>query len=250
MHCSNLGALLLACAAMGVAAPAWAQAGARPDTGKLRCESRDGRLRECPADVRGGVRLAKQLSRSQCLRGRTWGASRDGVWVSQGCRAEFVYGLGSDVDAKTVGRRDRTLKCESKDGRWKHCLVQAEGQVELSRQLSRSSCLRNQTWGVDQRGVWVSGGCRAEFRITSPEVERGGGSIQLVRCESKDGSQEHCPVNTRGGVRVSRQISRAACIEGHSWRFDRSGIWVKEGCRADFEVGFRDEPGWGLGRND
>ena len=252
MHCNNLLAVLFGFATIAAAPTALAQYGGAPGAGTVRCESRDGRLRECPIQLGGGgVRVAKQLSRTECVRGRTWGVSRDGVWVSDGCRADFAYGYGAENDDdRRIGSRDRTLRCESKDGRWKHCATGEEGRVEFSRQLSRSNCLRNQTWGIDPRGVWVSGGCRAEFRISASDGRPDRGAAQGVRCESNDGRQEHCPVNTRGGVRVARQISRTTCIEGHNWRFDRNGIWVKEGCRADFEVGYRHDPGWGLGRNE
>ena len=33
----------------------------------------------------------------------------------------------------------------------------------LSTQLSSSGCYQGDTWGYDNRGVWVSGGCRADF---------------------------------------------------------------------------------------
>lgn len=250
MH-RNLTGVLIGIVALGAAPAATAQFADAQGTGTVRCESRDGRLRECPIDTRGGVRLSKQLSRSECLRGRTWGISRDGVWVSDGCRADFAYGYGmGDANDRDVRSRDRTVRCESKDGRWKHCPTDVEGRVEFVRQLSRGTCLRDQTWGVDPRGIWVSGGCRAEFRIATYEAGPDRGGVQVVRCESNDGRQEHCPVNTRGGVRIARQISRVACIEGHNWRFDRNGIWVKEGCRADFEVGHQHDPAWGLGRNE
>lgn len=59
----------------------------------------------------------------------------------------------------------------------------------------------------------------------------------LVRCESRDRRTRYCAIDTRGGVRLARQHSRAACIQGLTWGFDRRGIWVSDGCRARFEVG-------------
>lgn len=56
----------------------------------VRCESVDGRTRECAADTRDGVRLVRQLSKSACLEGRNWGYGRDRIWVSQGCRGESL----------------------------------------------------------------------------------------------------------------------------------------------------------------
>jgi Protein of unknown function (DUF3011) len=46
-----------------------------------------------------------------------------------------------------------------------------------------------------------------------------------------------CNVNTSGGVRLVRQRSDADCIYNRTWGYDRRGIWVDRGCRADFEVG-------------
>jgi len=37
-----------------------------------------------------GVQLVRQISRSACIEGQTWGYARNGIWVSQGCRAEFL----------------------------------------------------------------------------------------------------------------------------------------------------------------
>ena len=45
------------------------------------------------------------------------------------------------------------------------------------------------------------------------------------------------PVNTNGGVRLIRQRSDADCVYARTWGYDRNGIWVDRGCRADFEVG-------------
>jgi hypothetical protein len=46
-----------------------------------------------------------------------------------------------------------------------------------------------------------------------------------------------CGVNTSGGVRLVRQRSDADCVYNRTWGYDRRGIWVDRGCRADFEVG-------------
>ena len=37
--------------------------------------------------------------------------------------------------------------------------------AELVRQISGSPCIRGNTWGVDNRGLWVDRGCRAEFEV-------------------------------------------------------------------------------------
>ena len=248
--------LILAVALTGiVTAPgAMAQYSAPDNRGvqTLRCESVDGRERHCPADTRGGVRMVRQLSRSACEEGRSWGLDRAGVWVGQGCRAEFEIGRGGHEwgDRGSIGR---VVRCESDSGRSNLCVMDTRRGVELVRQLSRSACIRERNWGWNDQGVWVSGGCRAEFR------SRGGGGggrndrapmpgVQSIRCESVDGRQRHCPIDTRGGVRLVRQLSRTACIEDRNWGHDRRGVWVQDGCRADFESGDRHDPRWGGGR--
>jgi hypothetical protein len=60
----------------------------------------------------------------------------------------------------------RVLRCESHDGRYNFCgALGGVGNVEIRRQLSDSTCRRNQTWGYRSGGVWVDRGCRAEFII-------------------------------------------------------------------------------------
>ncbi len=103
------------------------------------------------------------------------------------------------------------------------------------RQLSRSACVRGQSWGVDGRGIWVSGGCRGEFRVDG----RGGygpPASGRFTCESSNGAHRVCDSGSRGDVRLVRQLSRSACIEGRSWGRERGRVWVDRGCRAEFEV--------------
>ena len=71
----------------------------------LRCESKDGEDNVCPADVRGGVRLLRTLSRTDCDENETWGVGAAGVWVKDGCRADFVLGYGGSVGSGRAARR-------------------------------------------------------------------------------------------------------------------------------------------------
>ena len=40
----------------------------------------------------------------------------------------------------------------------------------------------------------------------------GGGYGNTIRCESNDGRTRECAMDTRGGVQLVRQISKAACV--------------------------------------
>jgi len=63
------------------------------------------------------------------------------------------------------------------------------------------------------------------------------GDGRTVYCASDDGRRHECLVDTTGGVTMSAQRSTAPCVQGRSWGFRRSFIWVDNGCRADFAVG-------------
>jgi hypothetical protein len=125
--------------------------------GRVRCESRERRTIYCNVDTRGGVRLVHQLSDHRCVRGSNWGANERGIWVTDGCRAEFE--LGTDSRHGYGG----TFRCESTDNRTRYCNVDTRYGVSLVRQLSRSACIEGRSWGATREGVWVSRGCRAEF---------------------------------------------------------------------------------------
>ena len=138
---------------------------------------------------------------------------------------------------------DDLIRCESRDGRTERCATSG-GDVELVRQLSSNACVRGRTWGADARSVWVSSGCRAEFRTDDRygNYNYGSGngngytnSDGAFRCESRDGRTERC--NTHGGrVQFVRQLSDTPCVRGQSWGIDSRGVWVSNGCRALFRA--------------
>lgn len=227
------------------AVPGARAAGDAPPEGRvIRCESIDGRTRECPVDATGGARLLRQLSQAACVEGRSWGRMRRSIWVTQGCRAEFLAfssdgrrGYGSGYGYGNGGPLGRTLRCGSENGRWKHCSADTRAGVELVRQVSRSACIRGQSWGLDHTGIWVNGGCRAEFRIGERDADGAQPEATRFRCESEDGKPRSCGAVGRGGVRLVRQLSRAECVAGRSWGVARGQVWVDQGCRAEFETG-------------
>lgn len=81
------------------------------------------------------------------------------------------------------------------------------------------------------RGDWSNDGRDRNGRA-------GDYSGQSIYCASDDGRRHTCAINTSGGnVRLVTQKSGSNCVQGRTWGFDRAGIWVDRGCRADFEVG-------------
>jgi hypothetical protein len=62
---------------------------------------------------------------------------------------------------------------------------------------------------------------------------------EQITCESHSGRSEACgTIQAGSSVRVSRQLSGTACVEGKNWGTgpDLDSIWVSGGCRAVFDV--------------
>jgi hypothetical protein len=209
----------------------------------VTCESVNEGRRECAADTRSGVQLVRQLSGSSCRFGRDWGYDRDGIWVDNGCRAEFAVASsgrsapgyyppssGTGIGTGTI------IVCSSTDGGRTRCPADTSYGVSLSRQLSDRECERNRTWGYDNDGIWVTGGCRAEFTLGDRGFRNDGAAQRgaTIVCESRDDKRVHCPADTRWGVSLSRRLSDARCERNRTWGYDRNGVWVDEGCRAEF----------------
>src|SRR4051794_22921048 len=59
----------------------------------------------------------------------------------------------------------------------------------------------------------------------------------VFTCSSDDGRLHSCRVNTDSPIQFVRQRSDAQCVQGQTYGIDRGGVWVTNGCRADFAVG-------------
>lgn len=125
-----------------------------------------------------------------------------------------------------------TIRCESQDGRYQSCAANTSGGVSLSRQLSQQGCWQNDTWGYDRNRVWVTRGCRAEFRVGS----------------SRSGSSDGAKV---AGVVILGAIAAAAIAnknrDDHHDRYDRDDY--RHDYRNDYDYGYGDGYYGGGNRN-
>lgn len=133
------------------------------------------------------------------------------------------------------------ITCSSNDGNRNWCSIGPSRDVRLVRQISGSPCVRNSTWGVDRRGLWVDRGCRAEFVVAAggpppPRPGPPGGGGAVITCSSNDGNRNWCGIGSARDARLVRQISGSPCVRNSTWGIDRRGLWVDRGCRADFRV--------------
>jgi DUF3011 family protein len=133
----------------------------------------------------------------------------------------------------------RTVQCESQNDRYAYCRTYTSGRVRLQRQLSDAPCREYETWGMDGdgSGIWVRNGCRAVFVVGGGGGGGGGRRGGTITCKSEHFEYNRCLVyQGRGKVRLSRQLSDASCVRGSSWGVERDGIWVNNGCAAEFEI--------------
>ena len=174
---------------LGVSAPAQAR---HDET--VECRSRGYDYTECVASFRH-PQLVQRLSDSECVENRSWGVKRNGViWVSAGCAAVFAEsderysnpdredhrGREDDRDRRDNysdshdrhdDRRDdrrhrerpsQVLECRSRGYAFTRCDANWNS-ARLLEQLSDSSCVEGESWGVDDDGLWVDKGCAGRF---------------------------------------------------------------------------------------
>src|SRR5262245_371480 len=58
-----------------------------------------------------------------------------------------------------------------------------------------------------------------------------------LSCTSKPGETNHCAADTSAGVLLNRSTGAAPCLLGKTWGYDQKGVWVSDGCSAEFTVG-------------
>jgi hypothetical protein len=210
---------------------------------RLVCESYRGQRQHCRADTSGGVRLIKQVGYNSCQ--GNWGYDYYGVWVANGCRAEFQIDRYQDH----YGQTDDVVRCESYSYRRQVCASNLQGaEVQLIHQLSNRSC--NGNWGFNQNEIWVSNGCKADFRISRNNYDSG---IRdgLVECRSTGTRIEHCQVPELQSIELVQERGgsyRNSCRG--NWGYSSHGIWVRNGCDAQFRVVEYHEPNYGNNGNN
>ena len=230
----------------------------------VRCESIEQRDAYCRIERGSDVRIVRQLSNQACTQGRNWDYNDSQIRVSGGCRAEFLvtrdddrygdrdrdrddrYGDGRYNDGRYANNGGQMIHCASRNrtrGRT-HCGVPNQRYTLVGRS---ANCVEGRTWGRDQRGLWVSGKCSANFSMATRRDwrdDRRGDQAQNLRCESTGNGRTYC--GDGSGRYTLTDTRNAYCVEGRTWGTDQRGLWVSGNCRAVFtRTSYRDDP-----RND
>jgi hypothetical protein len=143
MNQKGLGVVLVLIGAAFLAAGAQAQQSA---TTTVACSSGAGARQHCSANTSAGVLMARTTGSGACLLGKTWGYDDGGVWVLDGCSAEFIVmgtdGAGSVVNAQPDSQEKQVLvlaATETAQG-----AAPAEVEVNAAKKEVSPS---NETWG-------------------------------------------------------------------------------------------------------
>lgn len=145
------------------------------------------------------------------------------------------------------------LQCESYNNETNTCKI-SQGtlnNVSLSTELY-GSCVQGSSWrfGVDSISVWNN--CRAVFNLYGygivipiqyvPDNNSYFPSSTVITCGPANGSNENsCPFSLGKitSVSVLKKLSSASCLEDEGdWGYTKDSIWVANGCRAKFTVGY------------
>lgn len=73
--------------------------------------------------------------------------------------------------------------------------------------------------------------------LTSVGARTAAAQAGKITCESTAGDYNYCRVDTDNTVQLERKLSLSECRYNYSWGYDRRGIWVDRGCRAEFSYG-------------
>lgn len=228
------------------AAPQWYSGG--PISRSIVCESISGRERFCAAPIGGAVRVVRTFSSAPCVQGESWRWDVRGIYVRNGCRAQFAYrvndpwgGGWGDDDGWNGEHGWREIRCGALANEENFCPAPNDGRVRLVRQESRAECREGRTWRAERDGIRVRNGCVGRFVYREAE---GGWGMPVqpieIRCSSRNQRWALCPVDIVGPVQLVKQDSHAPCELDWTWgTYGNEGIWVSDGCRARFRVNGR-----------
>ena len=91
--------------------------------------------------------------------------------------------------------------------------------------------------------VLLAGPCYAQAvssgasNAASPPAASPQAPVQTSACSSVAGGRTHCDGDTSSGVILVRSTGSAACLLGKTWGYDATGVWVSDGCSAEFVMG-------------
>lgn len=174
--------------------------------------------------------------------------------------------------AAQAQQQTRTISCASRGNGSNTCRLPANTvSVSFIGPDRTGRCIQGRTYAQRGNGLWVSGGCSGNFEVV---YNVGGGNsggnwggsggtsggnwggnsggnwgnqgfAGEITCRSQNNRPQTCRADTQGRAQLLQQYSSSPCIQGQSWRADRNGITVRNGCQGRFGYGLAGNDGWG-----
>ena len=208
---------------------------------ELTCDSNPGGYNYCRTSTAAGVTLLTQRSRYGCYQNDTWGYDSGGIWVANGCSATFRIGREdkSDNTAAAVGLGILALAIlgagsDNND----------DGYNEPPPPPPPPPP-QGYPGGYPPPGGYPQGG----YQPPPPPPPQGYppgsyqqgynqyyGAATIIPCNSRKNKYQFCAAPVRNYVELVQQRSKSSCRFNKSWGYDRKGVWVNKGCRADFAI--------------
>ena len=159
-------------------------------------------------------------------------------WLYRSCVDSGVPGGGNGGGNRSCSSYDQDpnlcndqAQCEF-DTRWNRCTDRSE--------TGRDACSR---WDSDAFTCNNVSGCGFDTWsrrcVANGQGPNSGGSLQTIElnCASSFGQYQRCPVYGQVvEVYLTGEESFNACRQNVSWGYDQDGVYVKDGCRANFQV--------------
>lgn len=152
----------------GAAAVLLAAAGAQ--AASVTCQSRNHQREDCRLRGDGEVVLARQLSSTECVKGRNWDETRSGVYVTAGCGGVFET-RGGWNDGRPPGGDWNGPPGGTNDG-WRDLIGERTGPGELALRQRGFHEMRSEPAPGGRLGYWRSPrrDC-IEVRVAGPRFQ-------------------------------------------------------------------------------
>jgi hypothetical protein len=220
------------------------------------CSSDDGRLHSCRVNTDAPIQFVRQRSDAQCVQGQTYGIDRGGVWVTNGCRADFAVvnnnqtynqgaynndgyynqgtynnGRENDHDRDDQGYRDE-------NGNWhrgRHHHDRDNNGTYSQNNPYNNGRYNNGTYS--QQGTYQGPYNNGGYVGSSQNIKYYGTFDNgIATCQARDDQpQTYC--STYGALSNATVIQQNGnCVRGRTWDINRDGLWVAGNCSGKFQV--------------
>jgi len=86
-----------------------------------------------------------------------------------------------------------TVHCQSSGDERQHCPANTDSGVILQNSTGSAACLLGNTWGYDDTGIWVKGGCSGEFLVSGAPLQETEESAEAPTEEAASYASDHPP---------------------------------------------------------